>query len=345
MNISFFAPKRFGFTSSIETVQFKDIKDGPSDEHVSLVHDQMIGYVSKDNLVFDEKTIYKNKTNNQTVQKQYIRMIKEYISAFAVARMTIDCYKSACKRLGNNKMDHIKVNLNTIDHLCAVGSKNAYTIMNSSNEGTISFCKRDNPSTASFFDVVCHETGHIICSTVNKISNVKSWVVYTAFHEFFGDMAVYFTSIHLCRIQGNIDSCIKEIEKSPQLCIAGGLLGKGCMRDPQQKTYSCDEHSNSKNLSRFMLNLYRNVLNLIVSKENKDKLIVDELLHIYLDALVLLIEKNITFDSLYNVAKIYISELEKLIAKNKQLVTYVNDVSKICQQSLKNESTMLNKCK
>ncbi len=108
--------------------------------------------------------------------------------------------------------------------------------------------------TCSSFDVVAHEAGHACLNSMVPGLLTTGRLDHRALHESFGDLTALFASLSLVspRVQAAWLS-----NPSSDTCIGGDLTG-ACIRDPHDdESISCEEHSLSKPLTRFMCNYLR----------------------------------------------------------------------------------------
>lgn len=103
--------------------------------------------------------------------------------------------------------------------------------------------------TCSSFDVVAHEAGHACLDAMAPGLLKTGRLDHKALHESFGDVSALFASLELAS-PAQQEAWLKKPHMGT--CIGGDLTGT-CIRDPHDdESISCEEHSLSKPLTRFM---------------------------------------------------------------------------------------------
>jgi hypothetical protein len=262
-------PERFGFNGSLQKVELRNVKEGPSDSHFEVKYDPSIIYpVSKGHMSFNEDTQYYpiiNGVYQQPYNEQEQGIIKNSISTYGIARLTFDSYEHCCHRLGIQSLENLKVNLNSDDRVCSLGIRNAYYERELlAGTGRIELCSQVDAvqplPVARFFDIVAHETGHSILDALNgRFYGQSGLSPFAALHESFGDLSAFFASAYLARLPNNnyyLRGLISDLNREDvSICLARNLGGQGyCMRSSGDLVSSCKAHDNSTGFTNFYVN-------------------------------------------------------------------------------------------
>ncbi|AIL12841.1 hypothetical protein IM40_03860 [Candidatus Paracaedimonas acanthamoebae] len=145
-----------------------------------------------------------------------------------------------------------------------MGIENAYyQRTNSHGTGRIELCSTVNDlsplSTARFFDIVSHETGHSILDALRAyFYGHDSLSPLAAFHEAFGDLSTFFASVRLAKILGHNDQVVTLL-RNPSISIK--LINSAVTNQLAQTTTSLQSCMIKQSGTTLLPNLSRLSLN------------------------------------------------------------------------------------
>lgn len=325
-DVSFYGPSNRGF-SSIQTLSFKDVEEGPQDKNFTL--SKNCPSVSKGHFSFQAETQY-GCTDLwgiwRSVNPFLNSAIKDGIHAIGVARLTVDSYKAVWP---DAPWDDLQIHIEPHDSICRGGERNAYyeRIGTRGGRGKINFCA--SSGNVQIFDVVSHEAGHGILDLLNERYYGKN-VTHPcrAFHESFGDLSSFFATLHLARRSNEIWRIRSIIQNEDNVCFAPGLRGKGLCLVRKEERGSCEAHGRSGYFTRFFLRSMNRVLKLSEFVDIENPTHVSQVALFFQKALIQTAVETHKVKSLYDFGSQIVKNVSALFSRNTQNESLVSQAMK-----------------